>query len=306
MSKYLRNYRENKLPLRYKLFTAGFFTLIVVVALMVFFNYDYFVFKILMTFGYSYTDTLNGIYESELEMKKPNLYMGFDDFVIAAVTEKIRNTNNDRYTYLYTPPLLALQNEYTKTDALEAEIKDLGGGVGYLRIPNVSTYTEQFVYDNKAKLGEFTDLVVDLRQNYGGELNSLYKIVDLFLPKGAIIGYETTRFADKAIKAGAKQTLTYNHIVCLQNENTASAAEGFINALRENLDNVTVMGTTSFGKGIGQITIPLKSGYAVKATVLQIKTPQGNTIHRIGIKPDVEFEGEGIIDHALEYIKTNG
>jgi carboxyl-terminal processing protease len=80
-------------------------------------------------------------------------------------------------------------------------------------------------------------------------------------------------------------------IAVLISENTASAAEIFAGAIRD-FDYGTLIGTTTFGKGIVQSTIPLSDGSAIKITMATYYTPSGECIHKVGIDPDVELEYE--------------
>jgi C-terminal processing protease CtpA/Prc len=66
---------------------------------------------------------------------------------------------------------------------------------------------------------------------------------------------------------------------------------------------VELIGSETFGKGIGQFTLPLRRGYAVKATILQWFTPAGINIQGDGIDPDIEYTGEDIIEFALSRIE---
>ena len=80
-------------------------------------------------------------------------------------------------------------------------------------------------------------------------------------------------------------------MVVLVNENSASATEIFAGAIQDNKVG-TIIGTKTFGKGIMQEIQPLAIGGAIKITIEEFKTPNGNRIHEIGIIPDIEVENE--------------
>ena len=89
----------------------------------------------------------------------------------------------------------------------------------------------------------------------------------------------------------------------LVNENSASAAEIFAGAVKD-FKAGTIIGTQTFGKGIVQNIVPLNDGSAVKLTVANYFTPNGNNIHKIGIEPDIEVENvEEQLNKAVEVIK---
>lgn len=309
---FLKQKKEAALPeaevilKKYRRFKAVSVIIILVLASLLGFvlysNLNYIIFKYLIADHYIYEQTLDELYSVHLnENDVKNYKARFDELVISVVTEKIRGTNNDRYTYLYTPAQYKLEEETEKAIAMEAEYTHMTKDTVYLKIPNVSKYTKDFIKTNKEELNKYKNIIIDLQSNYGGDLDALYEIADLFLDKGATIGYEQaqTSFFSKEIKAKNKKYFDFEKIVLLQNGETASSAEGFIVSLRENLDNVCVVGTQSFGKGIGQITLPLKNGYAVRATVLLLKTPDGNSIHKIGITPDIIYEESDIVEYSL-------
>lgn len=288
-----------------RFFKIGFFVLLILLAFSVYANYDYYVFKLLISQAYVYTDTLDQLYSDALGNDNfKSYYKNFDQMIISVVTEKIRSINNDRYTYLYTPARYKLSKEVEKADAEETKMLRQSDDTAYLSITNISKYTKDYVYDNREALKEYKNLILDLRSDYGGLLADFYKISDLFLDKGAVIGYEKTRlpFYDITIKSKNEPYFNFDKIIVLQDEDTASAAEGLILSLTQNLDNVTLMGAKTFGKGIGQVTIPLKSGYAVKATIMTLQGPDGTSIHSKGIEPDIVYDDEDIIEAALRLV----
>lgn len=182
-------------------------------------------------------------------------------------------------------------------------------------------------------------LVIDLRNNPGGTLDSAIGMMSYILPDGLLFYDEDkngngTKFVseDGAVwkisytsekdEASKQEFLEDVHeldmpIVLLVNENSASAAEAFTSALRD-FDWASVVGTTTFGKGIVQTLIPLGDGSAVKLTTSHYFTKSGYDIHQQGLKPDVEIElseellKKGVftkeednqIQKALEVVKT--
>jgi len=277
-------------------------------AVLVYTNYDYLIFKNLIAHHYIHTETLDTLFANHLGIETENFGRNFDNLVISIVTREIRQVSDDRYTYQYTPVQRTASIEGVRTRAASAEFYEIAPGIAYVFLPNISSYVRDFVMDNRHEINQFDNLILDLRGNTGGVLDDFHAIAELFLERGVTIGYETARqtvinwiFGSHRRSRG-NQFFEFDNIVILQNHNTASASEGLIMALKENLDNVTTIGTLTYGKGIGQATLPLRGGFAVRATVILIETPSGNTVHDIGITPDIEFEGEGIVEFALNWI----
>ena len=269
-------------------------------------NYNYLVFKVMIAGNYIFTDTLDKLYEDALGKENfKGYYRNFDDVVISAVTEKIRSYNQDRYTYLYTPQNYKLSKDVEKADAATAKIQELTPDTVYMILPNISDGTKNFVMSNRQTLAKYKNLVLDLRSNYGGLLADFYKMADLFTSRGEILGYEKyrIRLLTHPVKSSGNNYLKFDKIIILQDKNTASAAEGLILALKGNLSGVTTIGEKTFGKGIGQVTIPLIGGFAAKATVLLVSGPKDNSIHKIGIEPDIAYTGDDIIGEALRQLR---
>ncbi len=292
---------------KFKRLRILFIMSLIIIFAIIFNNADYYIFKFLISYNYVYTKSLDAIYDQALgEGNYSGYTKNFDEVVMSVLTEKIRSIDNDRYTYLYNPKQYAISKENTKTEAANARIDKLSENTAYLLIPNVSKYTRDFVKKNFDELNKYENIIIDLQNNYGGALNSLYEIEDLFLPKGTTLGYETARLGlfSRQIKAKSNRDFDFKNIYILQNDSTASSAEGFINALRQNMDNVICVGTKTFGKGIGQVVVPLTSGYAVKATVITVETPNNTSIHKTGIIPDIEYKEADIIDYTFNLIEN--
>ncbi len=295
---------EEKLKKLKKRFCIVLSLLLVFVAaagVYIYMNYDYLAFKHFITGNYIYTGAMDEVFRKELNTDiKGRYYRYFDDMVISVVTKRIREENNDRYTYLFTPDSMKQYLQTEKQEADLTELKVLDDSTLYLRLTNFSTYTRKFMEDNLQKLKSRQDIIIDLRDDPGGDIDVMAGISSLFLPKKALIATDKMRLFSYTYKSKKSKPLDYRKIMILQNKNTASASENMIAALRDNLDNVTLIGGKTFGKGIGQFTLPLKRGYAVKATVLEWYTPKGINIQGNGIEPDIPYDGDDIISFARE------
>lgn len=147
-----------------------------------------------------------------------------------------------------------------------------------------------------AKGSGMEGLILDLRANPGGSLDAVVKISQMILPKGLIVYTE-----DKAGKRveytcdGSRELET--PLVVLIDMNSASASEILAGAIQD-YGIGTLVGTTTFGKGIVQQVLPFTDGSAVKLTISSYFTPGGRNIHEVGIEPDVicEFDGEAYYD----------
>lgn len=131
-------------------------------------------------------------------------------------------------------------------------------------------------------------LIVDLRDNPGGNLDVVTDILDEILPEGLIV-YTEDKYGNRSeITSDAEHCLEIPMAV-LVNGNSASASEIFAGAIRD-YDWGILVGTTTFGKGIVQRLFDLGDGTAVKLTISKYYTPSGQNIHGVGIEPDVEVE----------------
>jgi hypothetical protein len=273
---------------RYRFFQIGFFALLLGYGLVAWAHYDYWVFRILIAGNYIFTDDLNDLYDAHLrEENRRSFQRDFDRVMISVFTEAIREVNQDRYTYLYSPQAHVAQREQEESVGRQAAVIPLTDDTVYLWVPNISRWSRDYVVSNADTLSQYANLILDLRYNPGGMLSDFHRIANLFVPRGAVLGREETRMSlfTRTITSRGQPSLAYDNIIILQNGRTASAAEGLIQALTYHLDNVTTLGNPTFGKGIGQVTIPLTGGYAVRASVLLVTGPDGETVHRTGLSP---------------------
>lgn len=135
-------------------------------------------------------------------------------------------------------------------------------------------------------------IILDLRGNPGGNLSAVVDMCNMILPEGMIV-YTEDKYGNRdEYKSEGKHELELP-LVVLVDMNSASAAEIMAGAIKD-YGIGTLVGTTTFGKGIVQQIMSFRDGSAIKITISAYYTPNGNNIHGIGIVPDVvcEFDGE--------------
>ena len=162
--------------------------------------------------------------------------------------------------------------------------------VGIITITNFASNTySQFLehYKELDKVG-ITSLVIDVRENGGGYISSANRIASLFLDKDTVLYQKTDGKTTEKIVNENEKTI-FVPVVLIVNENTASSAEIFVSSLVDNL-NVDVVGVKTYGKGMVQKIMPLKSDAYIKYTVLEWLTSKGQKIDGVGIMPTKEVE----------------
>lgn len=161
---------------------------------------------------------------------------------------------------------------------------------GYIQITQFTGVTPQQYKDMFAELKDkgMERLVIDLRDNPGGLLTSVCDILREILPEGLIVYTEDKYGNREEENCDGKHQLDMP-LAVLVNENSASASEIFAGAVQDH-EVGTIVGTTTYGKGVVQELRQLSDGSAVKLTVSNYYTPNGNSINKVGIEPDVEVK----------------
>ena len=166
----------------------------------------------------------------------------------------------------------------------------LDENIGYIQITEFKGVTaEQYeeVFDELKDQG-MEKLVVDLRDNPGGLLNVVCDVLRNILPEGLIVYTEDKNGNRSEETCDGKNPLDMP-LAVLVNGNSASASEIFAGAVKD-YGVGTIVGTTTYGKGVVQSIRQLSDGSAVKLTIANYYTPNGNSINKTGIQPDVEIE----------------
>jgi carboxyl-terminal processing protease len=164
-------------------------------------------------------------------------------------------------------------------------------GIAILRVSRFGDDTEREFRDAVSEIVRVGSkgLVLDLRSNPGGLLDAAVDMASAMLPFGKVVVIEENGKGERREeKARGGDRLSGVSTVILIDEGSASASEILAGALRENRDNVTLIGKKSYGKGSVQELISVGKTMAVKITVARWLTPQGHQINEQGISPDEE------------------
>lgn len=185
---------------------------------------------------------------------------------------------------------LEIERKTIKINHVESDV--INNSIGYIQI---STFDDGCYDEFKQKIDELKtknikSLIIDLRNNGGGIVEEAINIADLFTTKNSTLLITTGKNTEEEITKAKKDKEIDMPIVILVNENTASASEILTAAIKENCDKVTIVGKTTFGKGVIQTIFTLTDGSGLKLTTNEYYTPKRNKINKIGIKPDVEVD----------------
>lgn len=186
--------------------------------------------------------------------------------------------------------------------------KKLDDGTIYLRLAQFGdgTLTEVKSYLSSLAVDDSDKLILDLRNNGGGYLSSVSSVASLFLPENKVVMTEEYANGTKdVIQTEGGELSNIHQIVILVNGNTASAAEVMTLALKQQRDDVTIVGTTTYGKGTVQITRTFTDGSALKYTTAKWVSPDGTWVNGTGITPDVEVKLHDVITTSMTGMKED-
>ena len=168
----------------------------------------------------------------------------------------------------------------------------LDDDTGYIRIKNFgeNTYPEMLIALAKLSQENFSNLIIDLRDNTGGYLQSAVQIINEFLPNNKLIVYTQGRKSPRQeYKSNGKGSYQKIPLIVLINESSASASEIFAGAMQDN-DRATIIGRRSFGKGLVQQQIGFPDGSMIRLTIARYYTPSGRCIQKPYSPGDKNYE----------------
>ena len=176
----------------------------------------------------------------------------------------------------------------------------LENNIGYLE---VSSFDENTAENFKAKYEELksqgiTSLVIDLRNNGGGLVEEALKIADYIVPKDKELLVTVDKDGKEKVEKSKEDVLIDMPIVVLVNKNSASSSEILAGALKD-LNEATIVGNTTYGKGVIQQLLQLKDGAGLKVTVEEYYTPNRTKINGVGIEPNEKVDLPSSVENPL-------
>lgn len=225
------------------------------------------------------------------------------------LSEIVSRVKGEEGTVVHLTIIREGETDYLEMDVTRRQIESptvnyemYDNGIGYIQIREFDDVTtDQFTEALAVIKGSDAEgLILDLRGNPGGSLPVVVDIARMILPEGMIV-YTEDKYGERdEYTCDGKNELNIP-LVVLVNGNSASASEILAGAIKD-YGKGTLIGTTTFGKGIVQRVLPLTDGTALKLTISAYYTPKGNNIHGIGIEPDIEceFDADAYYDDGVD------
>jgi carboxyl-terminal processing protease len=200
---------------------------------------------------------------------------------------------------------VTIERDEIQTDLITLTIED---SIAIIRITSfgdeiysrMRTISRQIVDDPSVEA-----IIVDLRSNTGGILQEGINATSYFVNDNDIVAFEIGNDDQRTDRARSVDTsLKQYPLAIVVDQYTASASEIMAAGIRENRDDVLIIGETTFGKGVVQKLFPLPNGGTLKLTVAEWLTPDRNEINDLGITPDIEVDGEEALERAKGELKA--
>lgn len=243
-----------------------------------------------------------GVQVGELIIKVDGKAYTSDTMDLAAAA--IRGKAGTKVTVTFLSDGKEIERTFTRAHIINptVEYSILDDNIAYIKVSSFeNSTTDEFEKALKSVLSA-DSLIIDLRDNPGGLVDSAVKIADMFMDSATLV-YTQDHNGNKEYFKTSAGKIWDKPFVVLVNENSASASEIFAAGIQDN-DVAMIVGTNTFGKGIIQSLEQFKDGSAIKLTKWQYFTPSGRQIHKAGVKPEYIVEGaEEQLQKAIDLLK---
>ena len=192
---------------------------------------------------------------------------------------------------------VTLKSEKVSLQTVKAS--QIENSVGYFKISNFATSTYEEMQSAFSQLNADSGVIIDLRNNPGGLIQSAVDVAGLFVKRGVITSYKLADEEKVYSVSNPKPIMV--PLVIIVNRNTSSAAEMFAAAMQDRNRGV-VIGERTYGKGSVQDFVELKDGSKLEITVALYLTPAGRSIEGVGVTPDLVVKESDLIVKALQIL----
>ena len=232
-----------------------------------------------------------GVLPGDLIIKVNGEEYKSDDMTVASTKIKGQEGTKVNLEILRGTETLQFEIERATINTNPVTCEMLENNIGYI---SLTSFGENTAADFKSKFEEVKNknakaLVIDLRNNGGGLVEEATKIIDYIADKGSIELITVDKNNKEEITKSVNDPIINMPIVVLVNNNTASASEIVAGALKD-LGKATIVGTTTYGKGVIQEFLTLDDGSGLKITTEEYFTPNRTKINKVGIEPNEKVE----------------
>lgn len=232
-----------------------------------------------------------GIKSGDIVIKIDDLdFQGKD---LDTVANKIKGKENTKVKLELLRDTEIITKEVTRKNIEIKSVKSemLENNIGYIKLISFDEDTKEKFEQSYIELKEkgAKSIIIDLRDNGGGLVDTATSMADMFVQKGDIIMKSKDKNKKETIIKATDIEKVDLKVIVLANENSASASEILIGALKDN-NIAKIVGTTTFGKGVMQEIVKVTGVGYIKVTIEEFLTPNGDKINKNGIKPDYKVE----------------
>lgn len=233
-----------------------------------------------------------GVKAGDLIKKVDDREVTVDDFDEVPSLVKGPEGTKVKITFIREEKEIEIEIKREKVIVKNVNSELLNNNIGYIHLKAFdgdlsSQFKEE--YDKLSKQG-MKKLIIDLRNNGGGIVDEALEIGDYFTENGTKLLIQKDKDGNEIVSNAKSDKEIDMKTIVLVNEYSASASEILAAILKEKVENATILGTTTYGKGVIQSLYSLSDGSGLKLTTNEYFTPENNVINKKGIEPDVKVD----------------